>query len=151
MKSKISSLFAINLILVMISGCSTPQYQTTPDISLSVGTITKVVISSFPGGLREKSQNGRELLSEYFSPTQDDPHFDSEKSQYRAYVKAIVLGDRRPYTLDLGVFIEERVGPKVYNLVMNDKKLTTKYHNIINEKLAQSREDRNVIDDFRPF
>jgi hypothetical protein len=141
----------MNFILFLISGCSLMMYQTTDDISLSVGTITKVVISSFPIGLREKSQNGRELLSAYFSPKQEDLYFDPEKSPHRAYIKAIILGDRRPFSLDVGVFIEERVGLKEYRLMKYDKKLAIKYSNIIQERLAQSREDRNVIDDFRPF
>lgn len=71
------------------------------------------------------------------------------------YAKVVVLGDRRPYDLEVFVVRERRVatgqGPGSYETVGNDQRLAKVVMARITESLAKRREDRNFIDDFRVF
>lgn len=112
-------------------------------------TVKKVVMNILPQGVREESLNGREVTSGYFNPRNWEEDA-SEKSE-RAFAKVLILGSSRPYSIDVHVFKEKRRGSGNYRNAGEDRKLTKDLVDRIKEALADRREDRNIIDDFRAF
>ena len=131
---------------VLLSGC---QFAKIKGVNLPYQTVRKVVVNSLPLGLRQESMNGRELYSGYFSPK--DWEDDATEKSERAYAKAIILNDSRPYDVDPRVYREHKVKGSTYTALGEDKKLTRQLVERIREGLADRRDDRNIIDDFRAF
>jgi hypothetical protein len=131
----------------MLSGCQ--MHAKIKGVNLPYQTVRKVVVSSLPLGLRQESMNGRELYSGYFSPK--DWEDDATEKAERAYAKAIILNDSRPYDVDPKVYKEHKVKGSTYSALGEDKKLTQQLVDRIREGLADRRDDRNIIDDFRAF
>jgi hypothetical protein len=132
---------------LLLWGCVSGSYV-IKDQNLSLGDIKKSVTSVI-GEPRRISENQRTYHSQYFS-RKPNAKFDPDKSPERAYAKVIVLGDRRPYDVELEVVVEERQGNH-YVETGNDMVEARKIGMDLKGKLNQSREDRNVIDDFRAF
>ncbi len=109
----------------------------------------KNAILATMGPPRLVSSNEREFYSVYFSKKKIQG-FDPEKSKERAYAKITILGDRRPYDIQVQVFIEERV-EGAYEEVGLDEDLTDQIAEELKKALRKSRDQRNVIDDFRAF
>lgn len=120
------------------------------DQSHSLATIKKAIIAVFPGGLRQRSSNGRELSSAYFTSLGYEPIEDAAKANERSYMKVIVLGDRRPYNLEV-VVMKERKSKGQFSEIEVDEKATHKFAQDLRNKLAQSRDDSSVVDEFRAF
>ena len=131
----------------IFSGCVSTGYL-IKEQNLSLGDIKKSVASVI-GDPRKVSENQRTYLSQYFSRN-PNPKFDPEKSFERAYAKVVVLGERRPYDVELEVVVEQKESSR-YVEVGNDMLEAKKLGKILKTKLNQGREDRNVIDDFRAF
>jgi hypothetical protein len=119
------------------------------DINRSVGVIRKSINIVSGGEPRKMSDNQREFYSPYFS-RKPDPNFNPEKSAERLYSIFTILGERRPYEVRI-VTIVERRSQGQYVEVGEDANITKKLINEFKAALAQSREEKNVIDDFRPF
>lgn len=98
---------------------------------------------------RNISQNLREYTSQFFS-RKDEANFDPQTSNERAYAVFVILGDRRPYHVDISVFVERRQGSR-YIKVGTDRKLAQELLVELRTRLHQSQEDRNLIDGFRAF
>lgn len=107
--------------------------------------LQKAAASTLPAGKKGTSENGREFYSNpykikgsaYELAKPDESYFVAE---------VFVLGDRRPYVIEINVFRvvnSQRVG--------KDNKLEKRLKNEILQDLAKRRENRNVIDSFRPF
>lgn len=116
---------------------------------LSLNTVKKTVISLLPQGLKDESLNGRELTSGYFNPKNWDE--DGTDLPERAIAKVLILNSGRPYKIDVHVYKEKRVKEGAYKKGSEDKKLTKDLVDRIKDALADRREDRNIIDDFRAF
>ena len=82
----------------------------------------------------------------------------------RAYAKALILGDRRPYSLELTVTIQTRVDDSGFNPQnpldiqtgnfednSADEYLAKRIVINIREYLVKRSRNKNLIDDFRPF
>lgn len=101
--------------------------------------------ASLPMGMKRVSENHREFYSNpyklkgssYEAAKPTEPHYMAQ---------VMVLGDRRPYTISISVV-------KIVNnqRVSTDEKLEKRLKNEILQDLAKRRENRNVIDTFRPF
>jgi hypothetical protein len=128
-------------------GCVSQSYRIT-DQNLSLGEVKRIVVSVI-GEPRSLSENQRTFYSRYFS-RRPDPNFDPERSKERLYAKVVVLGDRRPYDVEVEVIVEEREG-KAYQEVGADEVESTKLGKDIRNRLNQGRNERNAIDDFRAF
>mgnify|MGYP007078500821 CR=1 FL=1 len=139
--------FLFLAISILLSGCaSNAKIQ---NVMLPLTTLKKVVVSQMPmGSVRHQSLNGRELTSHYFSPKDFDE--DATDRAERAYAKIVILGAGRPYSIEVTVYREKRVKGK-YVLIGEDRRLTKELTERIQEAIADRREDRNVIDDFRAF
>lgn len=133
--------------LLLVSGCASSTYIIDSQ-NYSLGELKKILIG-LTGEPRKVSENQRTLYSRYFS-RKNDPKFDPEKSAERLYAKIAILGDRRPYDVEVQVIIEAK-DEKNYVDEGPDEIETNKLGRDIKIRLNQSREDRNVIDDFRAF
>jgi hypothetical protein len=133
-------------ISVLITGCQTAKIQ---NVMLSLNTVKKTVMSVLPQGMKEESLNGRELTSGYFNSRNWDE--DATDMAERAYAKVLILNSGRPYKLDVNVFREKRQKDGTYKSGAVDRKLTKDLVDRLKDALADRREDRNIIDDFRAF
>src|SRR4051812_1624192 len=100
-------------IAFCLSGCATLLQQNkraryVKEVEMSVSTIRAIVLSQIPVGYKSISSNGREIVSKLFAPTSDGFH-DGEDATDRFYVQYTILGDRRPYDVEVIVIHEKRV------------------------------------------
>ncbi len=122
--------------------------MTIPDIDKSLVDLQRIAEESLPVGRRSVSRNAREFYSEYF--VEKDGKFESyEKGDTRYYAIIRVLGDRRPYDMDVDV-VEEHKHSR-FQKVGSDERLARVIKRRVQKTLYERREDRNIIDDFRPF
>lgn len=128
-------------------GCQAPAKIN--NVTLSLQTIRRAILSQLPQGIKEESLNGRELRSGFFNPKNWEE--DATDKPERAYAKVLVLESGRPYRIDVHVFREKKDKTGKYAKPIDDRILTRKLVNRLKEALADRREDRNVIDDFRAF
>ena len=136
-------------ILFLMGGCSTKP--AIDDVILAYTTVRTVVYSNIPLGVRKESPNGREITSNYFSIRSLDEEL-GEDAANRAYEQVIILGSSRPYRIMIKVVREQRSKKsKLFVSVGEDKKLTKDLIARLRAALADRREDRNIIDDFRAF
>lgn len=131
----------------VILGCSSSAVL--EDSNQSINEIRQQ-IKSLVGSFRSVSRNQRELVSGYFARKTDDADFDPEQSSERLWAKFVILGDRRPYDIEIRVIKEKKTNGK-YQQVGLDRGLSQKLVEELKAKLSESLENRNIIDDFRAF
>jgi hypothetical protein len=140
------------LFLVSTIGCASPPsgpFAERQTVNASVAGI----IRSFDRaavGIRGRSANGRELVSKYHSPSGDGYDYADTKAE-RAYAKLKILGERRPYTLQVQYIIEKRNSKGVYKLSNYDQEKAEKVLKGVIDYLVTRPEREDFIDDFRPF
>lgn len=139
-------LILISLIF-FVSGCTTSAVL--EDSNQSINEIRQQ-IKNLVGSFRSVSRNQRELVSGYFARRSDDADFDPDQSSERLWAKFVILGDRRPYDIEIRVIKEKRVNGK-FQQVGLDKGMSLKLVEELKAKLNESLENRNIIDDFRAF
>lgn len=138
---------ALSLTL-LLSSCRTGGVilRETP---LSVSETRRVVVSII-GEPRSVSQNGREIMSKFYDRKEKAiPRMEMAKERY--YTHVIILGDRRPYDIQVEVLVEGRNSDGAFELVTRDDNKATAIAERMRQALNQSRDTRNVIDDFRSF
>lgn len=139
----------VGLVLVWaLSSCSTTG-SALKELDLPLNQIQKAVATSMPFGIRRTSPNGRETFSQYFI-FHHGRFKEAANLNIRAYAHAFVLGDRRPYKVEVKV-ITERMSEGSYSESGSDEKAAQHIIRKIRQELAKSRDDRNVIDDFKAF
>lgn len=129
-----------------MTGCQTAKID---NVMLALTTVKKTVSAVLPQGVKEESINGRELKSGYFNPKNWDE--DATELPERAYAKVLILNSGRPYKIDVHVYKERRNKDGQYKKSSEDSRLTKDLVDRLKEALADRREDRNIIDDFRAF
>lgn len=144
-------------LFLILSACSSVQTAVygarVKDIDMPLQTVQHTVASILPVGTRTVSPNAREFFSKYFI---------LDRGQYKAASDALdrywaqitVLGDSRPYNVEIIVTREQRVlsGETFsYVTVGHDSRLAKQLESRLREALTKRREDRNIIDDFRVF
>jgi hypothetical protein len=143
----------LRLVLASIASLSIGACTSRPaisDLMIPFPALKSAIIKELPNGLRSESQNGRELLSGYFSPGDFDD--DATDKPVRAYALVTILGAGRPYSIAIKVTREQKLrGASTYKSLGSDKKLAQELAKRFKAALADRREDRNVIDDFRAF
>ncbi len=151
---------ALLFICLLLSACSSLQATRRVEsfkireLESSVADIRSVISNVAPVGVRNVSGNGREIFSRHFLMADQNRYRPAADAVERYYVHFIILGDRRPYDLEIVVAHEKRVlrgDSFVYVIDYYDKVLARDLANAIQDELAKRREDRNIIDDFRVF
>lgn len=146
---KLRNYFLILIFSFVTVSCVT-GYKKVDAVDHSLNMIIQAVESIIPGGIRRKSPNGREIESYYFNRFDPDEKINPEIEPERTYIKVRIYGDRKPYDIELGAFVE-RLDDSEYKLTGHDERLGENYAKWLSEKLAKSRGDQNAIDVFRPF
>jgi hypothetical protein len=142
------SLSIIVSLLWLLAACATGDVR-LKDQDKSLNLIRTTIQNMMAPRPRNISQNLREYTSQFFS-RKDEANFDPQSASERAYALFVILGDRRPYHVDITVFIERRQGSR-YIKVGTDRKLAQELLVELRTRLHQSQEDRNLIDGFRAF
>lgn len=123
------------------------------NVDASVSDLRAVVSTVVPVGIRAVSSNGRELVSKHFVVLKDRYRAAADATD-RYYAQITILGDRRPYDVEILVAHEQRVLRNdrfTYIIVEYDQNLARELEVKLREELTKRREERNVIDDFRVF
>jgi hypothetical protein len=116
---------------------------------LSVSETRRVVVSVI-GEPRSVSENGREILSKFYDRREKAiPKMEMARERYFTHVT--ILGDRRPYDIQVEVLVEGRSPQGNFEMVTRDDNKATIIAEKLRQALNQSRDTRNVIDDFRSF
>jgi len=136
------------LSTLIFTGCQTTGVflRETP---LNISETRRAVVSVI-GQPRLTSENGRELVSKYYDRkgNSDD---QTKNARERLSTHVTVLGDRRPYDIQIEVVVEIRDKSGTYQIVERDDYRAEKIAQDIQKALVQSRDNRNIIDDFKPF
>lgn len=125
-------------------------------LDYSLANIYTAIEHTLSMGIQKNSENHREFYSRPFLVTQEP---DSKKEGYhdRGVAKVLVLGDSRPYTVEVEVSVERgtKGGGKKQEVEYShdhyDKKLAKKILDGIMRRLDRRQHDENIIDDFKPF
>lgn len=142
--------FTVLLIFMILGGlisCQTPGVVIS-ETPLGISESRRAIVSVI-GAPRTISQNGRELYSKYYDK-KDMFIEEPEKVKTRYYTKVVILGDRRPYDIAVEVFYEGKDGG-IFEIIDSDEGRAVEVAKKIKQALIESREKRNVIDDFRSF
>lgn len=150
-------LFFIFIILQLL-GCTTTfgsrQTSRIPALDWPLGELRAVAASVLPTGQRAISPNGRELLSRHFVLEGSKGYKPAGDATERYFASILVLGDRRPYDVEISVTLERRVlrGQQFTYVVEGyDTRLAKELEKKLRLELTKRREDLNIIDDFRVF
>jgi hypothetical protein len=115
---------------------------------MSLAEIRRVVLTVV-GDPRKSSSNGYEMESSYYD-RKERPIERPNQVAERFFTRVLILGDRRPYDVNIQVFVEVRT-PEGYEVVGQDDRLAQIWADRIKKALHESRDKRNVIDDFKAF
>lgn len=137
------------LSFVFLLGCQTKGVvlRETP---LNISE-TRKAVASVIGQPRATSINGRELVSRYYDRKGNTDELALKNNRERLSTHVIILGDRRPYDIQIEVVVEIRDREGKYQVVDRDEGRAEKIAKDIQNALVQSRDNRNLIDDFRPY
>lgn len=140
--------FLLTGIALLLSSCRTGGVvlRETP---LNVSETRRAVVSVL-GEPRSISSNGREIFSQYLDK-KDKKIEKMDMIRERHYTHVTILGDRRPYDVQVEVIIEGRNHDGGFDIVERDDAKASVIAEKIRQALNQSRDSRNVIDDFRSF
>jgi len=145
MKTKVVILF---WCFIVLSSCQTTGVFIR-EVPISATDVRKGVVTVI-GEPRNTSTNGRELISRYHDKV---GNFDDaiKANKERRFTKVTILGDRRPFDVQVEVFIEQKTPEGFYEVVEQDDRLAQEMAAKIKKALHQGLEKRNMIDDFRAF
>lgn len=115
----------------------------------AVSDIRKAFVMTF-GQPRMISSNGRELYTQFH----EEDFITSEvtdSTKVRRYTKVIILGERRPYDIEIDVIKERRVDGNTFEIVQHEEALSLRQAKRLKETLDKSRVESKSIDEFTPF
>ena len=135
---------------LILGGCATSGTISIHELNISLNELQKIVIDNTPIKVRRQSSNGREFYSEYFIEKKGQ-YVEAINAPVRMTAALFLLGDRRPYTIEIKVLVESRGSGASYSVVKHDEGIARVISRRIEKTLYQRREDRNIIDDFRVF
>ena len=143
-----ATLLAVGLVILASCATNSAQIQNVP---LSYNAVKTVVTRTLPGGIVRESGNGRTMTSGYFDPETLKQENEKKPLKLHAYMTVSIFGSSRPYNIDVKGFTEQRLKDGTYEDLGEDPALTDRLAERLRTALADRREDRNVIDDFRVF
>ena len=140
---------AVLFMFQFLNTACTSSAVAIDDVMIPYVSLKQTIKKAMPQGLAAESENGREMISGFFSPT--NFYENTSTKPERMYAKVIVLGSSRPFRMEFHVFRERRQKSGHYSLVGEDVFLSKQLAQYFKEALADSREDKGLIDEFRPF
>jgi hypothetical protein len=146
--------FAILTITGCVSSLGNRNAMKVQDIDWPLGELRAVAASVLPVGQRAASPNGREILSRHFTLEGARGYKPAGDATERYFASILILGDRRPYNVEILVTLERRVlrgNQFTYVIEGFDARLAKELERKFRLELTKRREDLNIIDDFRVF
>ncbi len=150
--------FAFLILSVSFLGCASIGANraalTIKEIDWPIGEIRAVCASLLPAGVRAMSPNGHEILSRHFVLDKNGQQKPAGDATERYFTHILILGDRRPYDIEILVTRETRAlrgNQFTYVVSGYDQRLAKELERKLRTELTKRREDRNIIDDFRVF
>ena len=145
--------------ILFASGCATltghnPEALLIEDIDWPIPEIRMAIAQWMPAGQRGVSPNGREMQSRHFLLDRQGGYKEAGDALERYFAHVKILGDRRPYKVEILVTHEKRVirGKQfTYVVTGHDQRLAKELEKKLRMELTKRREDRNIIDDFRVY
>jgi hypothetical protein len=153
---RIAKLRLAFFLFFLLSSCTSFHGgEVIRNVEQSLIDIQKAIEVHLPLGKRMTSTNGREFFSNYFTVT-DGRMQNGDRAPERFYAQVFVLGEERPYNIEVVVHRERRRarGGEVsldYYEIATDTNLARVLARRIQLTLSKRRDDRNIIDDFRVF
>jgi hypothetical protein len=148
-KSKRLSIFLV-LMGLWLQGCqSAPEGFFLNEQKSSLEDIRSAINNTTGNKFKFVRKDGREFISQYFSKKSQDENFNPLTAKERLYAHFVIWGDRRPYDIQIRVFLERKTSTG-YELYGEDLGREKGIGDTIQEHL-RSLVKRNAIDDFRPF
>jgi len=142
-------LFASLMAGLYLAGCASGTVS-LDDVDMTINDLHRVVANSMPVRVKNETANGREFYSVYFVPKGGD--FEESDGGPRRYIAHVeIIGDQKPYRIDITVTLQKRVEEAHYESDRTEEGMARVISRRIQKALHERREDRNVIDDFRVF
>lgn len=132
---------------IIMSGCRTGIILRETPLGVSESRIAIVTVIGEP---RQLTPDGRELFSKFYDK-KGNLISRLEMANERFYTLVSILGDRRPYDIQVEVVIEHRGEDGKFTFAEKDDAKARLIAEKIKKALNQSLGNRNVIDDFRSF
>lgn len=134
--------------LFVLNACSTTGYI-VEEVDGPLAEIQKVVAENLSEGVGFVTKNQRNFYSKKFS-------INTSKTKVSSIMRISILGDRRPYSLQLKVHvatdsknIQEAFEQGEESPVSDSYSKRT--YSRIKEQLTKRLKNKNLFDDFRPF
>lgn len=141
------------LAVVFCIACTTTGIKTEP-LPYALDIVKVVVESNLPAEIDSLSVNGREYVTQTFQlPSKYAKRIGRTrdgKLLERAWAKVVILGEHRPFTLEISVFTQE-LGLRDYFPTGENKEYALWLAEKIKRQLVQRHEKMDLIDDFRAF
>lgn len=138
------------VLLLLLSSCASYGGQRIEAVERSLADLRKIVTQGLPLGMRTVSTNGREFYSKYFV-VKDREFVEADNAAGRSYAVIYILGDRRPYAIEVVVHNEEINQAGQYVRIGKDQRIAEVIRRRLLKELSKRREEINIIDDFRAF
>ncbi len=149
--------FLIRTFVLFVSasifiGCSTPGYV-SEDLDGSLSEIQKSISDNLPTGVGHVSSNQRSFYSKEFTASISS---ESSKTRVPAVMRVLILGDRRPYSLQILVnqAADIKNAKDAFENGVELESSETYAHRTftsIKDQLSKRLKNKNLFDDFRPF
>ncbi len=114
----------------------------------SASDLRKAIVSVI-GDPQTTSPSGRELVSRFHDKS--GSYEDVKITKERRFTRVSILGDRRPFDIQVEVIIERKSPEGEFEPYAVDDTLANDLADRIKKALHQSLEKRNILDDFRAF
>lgn len=136
--------------LLVVAACTTATVSTA-ELDYSSSDIQKAIVNTLGVGLQPAESSERIYTSYPFRvPLGKRGEAVKDDDLVRATAKVAVIGDRRPYVIDVTVFVDEKDDTGRWESVGKDQRLARQLADQIQDYLARHK-DKNVIDHFRVF
>ncbi len=157
-KTKYLALVSSHCLLTIFILSSCASANRVDNLAYPIESIHQVVRKNLPGNLSRRSPNGREYYSGAFKlpfKYRNRQSGQSGKVYEKAYAKITILGETRPYSLEVEILVYEIVDENsskpryAYSHRQRDmeKSLVTK----MRDQLVKRSKSRSTIDEFRAF
>jgi hypothetical protein len=141
-------IFSLSLTLLSLNACRTDGVfvKETP---LNISE-TRTAIAAVVGQPRLVDKSGRHLDSKYFDKN-EKLMSSPERGHERRSAHITIVGDRRPYDIEVQVFIENLSENGDYEKAGEDPIIAKNIADRIKKQLYQSLDESNPIDALRSF
>lgn len=137
---------SLSLFFLCLSGCVSAGYY-LDNVNSNMQDIRTAVRNLYV--IQSVSDNERVIVTE---PMRKDPNDTTPPKQMkeRIYARIVIVNDQRPYRVHVQAYEERKVNGEWVELDI-DERLSVDIAREIHRELIESRDKRNVIDDFRAF